>query len=113
MCGKRILPLFIAAVSFILPGQDCVSLLFAGQKAHHCCQNDRSTQRNLNPCCQVNTTAAQDQAKPKAQPVDFVDLAVLTHLVQPAPAGSVSPLGWMFAPSPPGQLGSFSLPLLV
>ncbi len=117
MRGQLLLPLFLAAAILVLQGGDCLSLIFASQQTHDCCQKGHCTPKNPDPCCQVSakTTVTQDQAKEKDTLLDLAALPVL-------PAGTplfVTPVGlhsdyrMTFAPSPPGQLGNFSLPLVV
>ena len=118
MLGKRLLPLFVAAAIFLLQGADCVSFFFANQQAHDCCRKGQCSPKNPDPCCQVspNTTVTQAQAKAKVQVLDLALLAVLpawTHAVMTATVDSQSRDRLAFTSSPPGQLGNFSLPLLV
>jgi hypothetical protein len=64
----------------------------------------------------AKTTVTQAHAKEKAQLLDVGVLVVLpswTHPVISAPVDPQSRDGMTFAASPPGQLGNFSLPLLV
>jgi hypothetical protein len=118
MLGKRFFPLFLAAAIFLLQGGACVSLFFADKQAHDCCQKGHCSPKNPDPCCQVrsNTTVTQAQAKEKASFVEAASLSALPAWTVPVIMVNVDhevPYGLMFAPSPPGQLGDFSLPLLV
>ncbi|HVZ18208.1 MAG TPA: hypothetical protein VG897_13880 [Terriglobales bacterium] len=115
----RLLSLFMVAAIFLLQGGDCVSLFFADQQAHDCCRKGHCSPKNPDPCCQVSskTTVTQDQAKQRTPvAVGLVELVVLPAWTSPAVLVTVdfeSPHGPMLAPSPPGDLGNFSLPLRV
>jgi hypothetical protein len=118
MLGRRFFPLFLAAAIFILQGGDCVSSFVADKQAHDCCQKGHCSRKNPDPCCQVssNTTVTQAQAKEKASFVEAASLSALPAWVVPVIVVNIDHdvcYGWIFAPSPPGQLGDFSLPLLV
>ncbi len=114
----RLLSLFMVAAIFLLQGGDCVSLFFADQQAHDCCRKGHCSPKNPDPCCQVTskTTVTQDQAKERTPLAALVELVVPPAWTSPAVmviVGFESPHGPMLAPSPPGSLGNFSLPLLV
>ena len=118
MRGGQLLSLFLAAAIFVLQGGDCVSLLFGNKQAHDCCRKGHCSPKNPDPCCQVSSkaTVTQDQAKEKAPLADLAVLPSLTAWTRPVILAPVDPearYDLMFAPSPPGQLGNFSLPLLV
>jgi hypothetical protein len=118
MRGSQLLSLFLAAAIFLLQGGDCVSLFFANQQAHDCCRKGQCSPKNPDPCCQLSakTTVTQDQAKERTPVAGLAELAVLPAWTSPVmlrPVDPESPHGLMLAPSPPGQLGNFSLPLLV
>ena len=112
------MPLYLVAAVFLLQGAECLSSFFADQQAHDCCRKGHCSPKNPDPCCQVspNTTVTQAQAKEKAQLLDLAALAVLPgwmHAVMTATVDSQSHDRLAFTSSPPGQLGNFSLPLLV
>ena len=118
MLGGRIVSIFLAATIFLLQGGDCVSLFFANKQAQDCCQKGHCNRKNPDPCCQVSSKAdvKQVQAKEKVPLLVLTALPVLpawTHPVFLEPIDSRSHLVVTYAPSPPGQLGNFSLPLLV
>lgn len=118
MGGRRFQSLFLAATIFLLQGGDCVSLFFADKQAHDCCRKGHCSPKNPDPCCQVSskTTVTQDQAKERTLVAGLVELVVLpvwTFPVALVPVDPESPYRRIFAASPPGQLGNFSLPLLV
>jgi hypothetical protein len=118
MLGKRFLPLLLAAVIFILQGGDCVSLFFADQQAHDCCRKGHCSPKNPDPCCQVSPqpTVTQGQVKEKASLLALGAQPVLPAwtrgiILTPVAPHSLNILS--FTSSPPGQLGNFSVPLLV
>jgi len=118
MVGRRVFPLVLTAAIFILQGGDCVSLLFADKQAHDCCQKSPCSPKSPDPRCQVSvkTGVTLDQAKEKTQLSLRIDLAFLSPWTDPVNLVRVDALsreGSLFAQSPPGQLGDFSLPLLV
>lgn len=118
MRGGRFLSLFFAAAIFMLQGGDCVSLFFADKQAHDCCRKGHCSPKNPDPCCQVSPKKSVEQAqvKDKVPLVVLVELAVLPAWTAPVHVVSVPDelrYGLAFAPSPPGQQGNFSLPLLV
>jgi hypothetical protein len=118
MPGKRFLPLLLAAVIFILQGGDCVSLFFADQQAHDCCRRAKCSPKNPDPCCQVSAkpTVTQSPVTEKTPLPVLAALALLPAWRQPVILLSIYPQSHLivsFAPSPPGRLGNFSLPLLV
>ena len=118
MRGGRLLSLFLTAAIFILQGGDCISLFFADKQAHDCCRKGRCSPKNQDPCCQVSskTTVTQHQAKEKFPLFDLAALSVLPAWTAPVGFVPVDPelrFGLTFAPSPPGRLGNFSVPLLV
>jgi hypothetical protein len=117
MRRARIVTLFLAATLFLLQGGDCLSLFFSSQQARDCCHKGQCSPKNPDPCCQVSskTTVTQHQAKEKERTITLtpqllVAWTVLTdlgHVDGPQIGDSV------FSPSPPGETGNFSLPLLV
>ena len=117
MVGRQVFPLVLTAAIFILQGGDCVSLLFADKQAHDCCRKSPCSPKSLDPRCQVSlkTGVTLDQAKEKTQLSLRIDLAFLrwTAPVNLVRVDALSREGSLFAQSPPGQLGDFSLPLLV
>lgn len=118
MSGSRFLSLFLAAAIFLLQGGDCVSLFFADQQAHDCCRTGQCSPKNPDPCCQVSprTTVTQNQVKEKAPLLDLAALPILPIWTAPVNLAPIDlQLGYSLtlSPSPPGQVGNFSLPLLV
>src|SRR5437016_10751750 len=118
MVGKRLIPLLLAGTIFLLQGADCVSLFFANQQARDCCRKGHCSRKNPDPCCQVSAkpTLMQSPAKEKTPLPVLATLTVVPAWTQPVTLLSVDPQSHLivtFAPSPPGQLGNFSLPLLV
>jgi hypothetical protein len=118
MIGKRFLPVFLAASIFLVQGGDCVSLFFANQQARDCCRKGHCSPKNPDSCCQVSPqpTVTQAQVKEKASLLSLQAQAVLpawTHGVILAPVAPRLRYILSFESSPPGQLGNFSLPLLV
>ena len=117
MKGGRILAIFLSAIVFFLQGGDCLAMFAKDKQAQDCCKKGHCSRTNPDPCCQISakTDIAKDQVKEKTPlPV----LAVMTFIpvfVQPVSDAFV---GWVshrtgFTPSPPGERGNFSLPLLV
>ena len=118
MRGVRSLSLFLAAAIFLFQGGDCVSLLFASEQARDCCRKGHCSPKNPDPCCQVSSksTVTQQTAKEKVPLVDLAALSALPAWTAPnsfKPADPELHYALTCAPSPPGQLGNFSLPLLV
>ncbi len=110
--------MLLAAAIFFLQGGDCVSLFSRDKQAHDCCQKGRCSPKNPDPCCQVSSKSdvTQAQAKENASLGTIPALAELpawNYPVTLVPADSRACSFKTFAPSPPGQLGDFSLPLLV
>jgi hypothetical protein len=118
MVGKGLIPLFLAATIFFLQGGDCVSLFFADKQARDCCRKGHCSPKNPDPCCQVSAkpTVTQSPAKEKTPLPVLAVLVLLPAWTQRVTLLSVDPQSHLivtFTPSPPGQLGNFSLPLLV
>jgi hypothetical protein len=110
--------MFIAAAIFILQGGDCASLFFADKQARDCCRQGQCSPKNLDPCCHLGskTTVTQVQANEQASLLDLAAPPALSAWAAYFGLAHLDPEalhGLMFAPSPPGQLGNFSLPLLV
>ena len=119
MIGRRLLPLLLAAVVFILQDGECFSALFASPESRECCRKGHCSKKNPDPCCQISsklTSVQQDQIKEKAPLPELAVLAFLHQWTIPVVRLSADLLlscDLLLAPSPPGQLGNFSLPLLV
>jgi len=118
MSGGRIVSIFLAATIFLLQGGDCVSLFFANKQSRDCCQKGHCNKKNPDPCCQVSSNAnlTQSQVKERVPLPVVATLPALPAWTYPGFWAPVAPrLNTIeaFAPSPPGQLGNFSLPLLV
>ncbi len=117
MRRARMVCTFLAAALFILQGGDCLSLLFASHEARECCRKGQCSPKNPDPCCQVSskTTVTQNQAQEREHGVKLAPMIVTTWVSPVSVAhldfGSASYS--TFPPSPPGELGNFSLPLLV
>ena len=119
MIGRRLLPLLLAAVVFILQGGECFSALFANAESRECCRKGHCNKKNPDPCCQISSklnSVQQDQIKEKAPLPELATLPIIQQWTVPVERLSVDLLlsrNHSLAPSPPGQLGNFSLPLLV
>lgn len=119
MIGRRLLPLLLAAVVFILQDGECFSALFANAESRECCRKGHCNKKNPDPCCQISfklTSVQQDQIKQKAPLPALAALPVPQQWTVPVERLSVDLLlsrNHSLAPSPPGRLGNFSLPLLV
>ena len=119
MFQRRLLPLLLAAVVFILQDGECFSALFANAESRECCRKGHCNRKNPDPCCQISaqlTPVQQDQIKQKAPLPELVAQPVLQQWTVPVARLSAELLlsrDLLYAPSPPGQLGNFSLPLLV
>ncbi len=118
MNGRRLLPLLLAAVVFILQSGDCLGAIVSSKQSHDCCRKAHCTRQNPDPCCKVASTISiqQDQVKEKAVLPALAFVSMLQAWTVPTVSPSVDLLltgKSLFAPSPPGLSGSFSLPLLV
>lgn len=117
MMGGRIVAMFLAAAIFFLQGGDCLSMFVKDKQAHDCCKKGHCSRTNPDPCCQISakTDIAKDQVKQKTALPELVAMPVVAVWLQPVSDAIVE---WAkhrtaFAPSPPGERGNFSLPLLV
>ena len=117
MMGGRIVAMFLAAAIFLLQGGDCLSMFVKDKQAHDCCKKGHCSRANPDPCCQISakTDIAKDQVKEKTPLPELTVMPVIDFWVQPVNTTIVTwARHWKtFAPSPPGALGNFSLPLLV
>lgn len=118
MNGRRLLPLLLAVVVFILQSGDCFGAIVSSKQSHDCCHKARCSRQNPDPCCKVATTISiqQDQVKEKAALPALSFTPILQAWTIPTTLPSVDLLvidKSLFAPSPPGLSGNFSLPLLV
>lgn len=117
MIGGRIFAAVLAAVIFFLQGGDCVTMFVKSKQTHDCCNKGHCSRTNPDPCCQISarTDIAKDQVKQKTALPELVAIPVVAVWTP----STVAPMFlWdrhrpAFAPSPPGQLGNFRLPLLV
>ena len=117
MKGGRLVAIFLSAVIFFLQGGDCLAMFAKDKQAQDCCKKGHCSRTNPDPCCQISakTDIAKDQIKEKAPLPALTVMAFIPIFVQPV---SDTLVGWAthrtsFTPSPPGERGNFSLPLLV
>ena len=117
MKGGRIVAIFLSAVIFFLQGGDCLAMFAKDKQAQDCCKKGHCGRTNPDPCCQISakTDIAKDQVKEKTE---LPALTVLTFIPVFAQPLNDTFVGWVeqqnsFTPSPPGERGNFSLPLLV
>ncbi|MBM3728864.1 MAG: hypothetical protein FJW40_25990 [Acidobacteria bacterium] len=116
MMGGQLVAIPLAAVIFFLQGGDCRSMFIKDKPAQDCCRKDHCSHTNPDPCCQISAKAdiAKEQAKQKTALPELAAMPVVAGWVQPVTASIVD---WahrtVFASSPPGERGNFSLPLLV
>ena len=117
MKGGRVVAIFLSAVIFFLQGGDCLAMFAKDKQAQDCCKKGHCSRTNPDPCCQISakTDIAKDQVKEKAPLPALTVMTFIPVFVQPVSHAFV---GWVthrtsFTPSPPGERGNFSLPLLV
>ena len=117
MKGGHIVAIVLSAVIFFLQGGDCLAMFAKDKQAQDCCKKGHCSRTNPDPCCQISakTDIAKDQVKDKTPLPVLTVIAVMPVFVQPV---SDTLVGWAthrtgFTPSPPGERGNFSLPLLV
>jgi hypothetical protein len=101
MMGGRVVAMFLAAAIFFLQGGDCLSMFVKDKQAQDCCKKGHCSRTN--------------PVKQKTALPELAAMPVAAVWVQPV---SETLVEWArhrttFAPSPPGERGNFSLPLLV
>lgn len=117
MMGGHIVAVFLSAVIFFLQGGDCLSMILKDKQSLDCCKKGHCSRTNPDPCCQISAKAdiAKDQVKEKTPLPALSVMSVITVWVQPI---NDTVAVWAshrstLAPSPPGERGNFSVPLLV
>ena len=117
MKGGRIAAIFLSAVIFFLQGGDCLTMFAKNKQAQACCKKGHCSRSNPDPCCQISakTDIAKNQVKEKTALPSLAVMPFIPVFVQPVSDIFVA---WAthrtaFTPSPPGERGNFSVPLLV
>lgn len=120
MSGWRLAPLFFATVLVFLHGGDCVSPLFADQKANDCCtKGECNPVQKSDPCCHpvspslIKSFPSKDKVSvaPALAPAADVVLA-FQHFHAPCSALLRHPLQFT-VDWPPGVRSGVSFPLLI